>query len=614
MSTLNFLRRIVRFLWHAVDNTRRVLHLFLLILIFALLGALFLPEVPVLPRSAALVLAPKGDVVEELRGDPVDRAFEERTGESEPQARLKDLIDSVRHARDDSRISALVLDLSDMRSVGLSKLQEVAREIDAFKESGKKVIAVGDYFTRNQYYLAAHAHEIYMHPMGIVYIDGYGRYRTFYKEAIDTLLIDWNVFREGTHKSYAEPYMRDDMSREDREASLVWLESLWSSYQEDVTNARELEEGSIAAYIDQFVPGMAEHGGNSATLALSAGLVDALHDRDEMRAQLIEIAGEDKKSHSFKQVNHETYIRAVRALGSEENDQNVGVIIASGSIVSGNRAPGTIGGESTAKLIRDARFDDSVKSVVLRVDSGGGEVFASEIIRRELEMLQLSGKPLVVSMSSVAASGGYWISMGADEIWASPSTLTGSIGVVAMFPTFQRSLDRLGVHVDGVGTSWLAGQFRFDTELSEEARQMINLGIRQAYEEFITRVAESRNQAVEDIDRIAQGRVWSGADAQKLGLVDQLGSLEEAIEAAADRAGIAEEYGVRYIERELSFSEALALRFAGRTYAWLSRLGVFSQPASPLQQALKLLREDIVQLVALGDPRSLYAYCFCSVD
>ncbi len=614
MSVTNFLGGVIRFVWSIIDAARRVLHLVLLLIIFGILAALFLPEVPVLPRSAALVLAPRGDVVEQLRGDPVDRAFEELTGESEPQSRLKDLIDSVRHGRDDDRITVLVLDLGHMRSVGLSKLQELAAEILAFRESGKKVIAIGDYFDRNQYYLAAHADEIFMHPMGIVFIDGYGYFRTFYKSAIDTLKIDWNVFRAGTHKSYGDPFTRDSMSDEDRESSLAWLRVLWETYQADISRVRELEPDAIASYTDGFAAGMTAYRGDSGLFAMEAGLVDALYDHDEMRAQLIEIAGEDDDTHSFKQVDYKTYINAIRAVESEENDENVGVIIASGPIVSGERPPGTIGADSTARLIRDARYDDDIRSVVLRIDSGGGEVFASEIIRRELELLRLSGKPLLVSMSSVAASGAYWISIPADEIWASATTLTGSIGVVATLPTIERSLDTLGIHVDGVGTTSLSGQFRLETSLSDEAREIVTASIRNTYEEFITRVAEARDQPVDDIDNIAQGQVWSGYDAHKLGLVDQLGTLSQAIQAAADRAGIGDEYGVRYIERELSFSEALAMRFAGKAQAMLRRLGVTFDGLLPLRGTLGYLRYELKELMSVRDPLKVYSYCFCSVD
>ena len=614
---MNVLRKI----WRALDGVRKVLHLLVLLVLTVIVLALLAPDEPRIPRDAALILAPEGALVEQLSGDPVSRAIARARGIPQREVLVNDLIEVIREAADDDRIRVLVLQLDGLSGAGLSKLQELADEIILFKASGKPVIAVGDGFTRNQYYLAAHADDIYMHPMGFVYIDGYSRFSPYYKSAIDSLSIDFNVWTVGEYKSFVEPITRDDMSDEDREASGQYLGALWDAYQADVTAARELRTTAFQQYADTATDLLTEANGDTARMALDYGLVDELLPRDGINARLKALVvdsdeednGDDDGADDYPRIGHEAYLRVLRGEASDPSaEDSVGVVVASGIILDGTQPPGTVGGDSTARLIRRATANERIKALVLRVDSPGGSAFASEVVLRELEVFQESGRPLVASMGSVAASGGYWISMSADEIWASPTTLTGSIGIGATFPTFQRSLDRLGIHVDGVGTTALAGQLDPLRELGPDIVAIIGQSIQYGYDQFVGKVASHRDQSVEEIDGVARGRVWIATDARDRGLIDNLGNLSDAIASAAGLAGLEEDgYRIEYLEKELDFSERIALELA-QVFAPLVRaLGV--EPAVPLelQWLVDVAVEPFRLLERLNDPRDLYAYCFC---
>ncbi len=614
---MNVLRKI----WRALDGVRKVLHLLVLLVLTIIVLALLAPDEPRIPRDAALILAPEGALVEQLSGDPVSRAIARARGIPQREVLVNDLIEVIREAADDDRIRVLVLQLDGLSGAGLSKLQELADEIILFKASGKPVIAVGDGFTRNQYYLAAHADDIYMHPMGFVYIDGYSRFSPYYKSAIDSLSIDFNVWTVGEYKSFVEPITRDDMSDEDREASGQYLGALWDAYQADVTAARELRTTAFQQYADTATDLLTEANGDTARMALDYGLVDELLPRDGINARLKALVvdsdeednGDDDGADDYPRIGHEAYLRVLRGEASDPSaEDSVGVVVASGIILDGTQPPGTVGGDSTARLIRRATANERIKALVLRVDSPGGSAFASEVVLRELEVFQESGRPLVASMGSVAASGGYWISMSADEIWASPTTLTGSIGIGATFPTFQRSLDRLGIHVDGVGTTALAGQLDPLRELGPDIVAIIGQSIQYGYDQFVGKVASHRDQSVEEIDGVARGRVWIATDARDRGLIDNLGNLSDAIASAAGLAGLEEDgYRIEYLEKELDFSERIALELA-QVFAPLVRaLGV--EPVVPLelQWLVDVAVEPFRLLERLNDPRDLYAYCFC---
>jgi protease-4 len=608
--------RLLGWLWSGLDGLRKVLHLVLLLILFAAIFSLFSRPMPLVPKNAALVIAPAGQIVEQYTGDPLERAIGETLRSAPNETLLRDLVDAIEAAGEDERISSLYLDLSDMGRAGLPKLREIAAAIDSFRESGKPVIAYGDFFGQGQYYVAAHADQLYLDPHGIAYIDGFANYGVFLKDALDKLAVDWNVFRVGEYKSAVETYTRNDMSPAEREESLVWLESIWGTYKDDVAAARGFEPMVLQAYADDVVERLRASGGDLAKMALDAGLVNGLKGRFDVETQLAEITGEDEDTNSYIGVDHRAYLshlRSTEALSTHAGDK-VAFIVASGEIVPGDQPPGMIGSDTLAWQLREARFDDSIKAVVLRIDSPGGSTFASEIIRREVEALREAGKPVVASMSSLAASGGYYIAMDADRILAGDATLTGSIGVFAMLPTFERSLEKLGVHVDGVGTTALSGELSPQKTMGETGREVLQQSVEYEYEQFIARVAKARNKTVAEIDAVARGRVWSGRNAEQLGLVDGLGGYRDAIATAAELAGLGDDYEVDYFDADVGLTEALGFRLrahlAGRLHALLPTNSVAHLPV-----AVELLAEEVQRLGRLSDPRHIYAYCFaCSVD
>jgi protease IV len=606
------MKRFFALLWRILDGVRKVLHLLLLLAIFAVVLAALHSAVPIVPSTAALLIAPEGELVEQLAGEPLQRVFGQAAGEPAPETLLKDVTDAIEAAKTDARIKLIVLDVGSLSGSGLSKLQEVGAALRDFRAGGKRVVAIGDYYDQSQYYLAAHANEVYLDPLGLVYIHGFGYYRTFLKDAVDKLAVDINVFRVGTYKSYTDQFTRSEMSATEREESSVWLNALWTAYQQDITRARSLPATALSDYVTEAPTALAAVNGDTAQLALQRGLVTALKSRRQVGDELKSIVGEDDSSHSFNSIEMEPYLLAVRAKGALKSkaEDKVGVVVAAGDILDGHQPPGSVGGESTAEQLRAARFDDDVKAVVLRVDSPGGSMFASEQILREVKALRDKGKPVVASMSTLAASGGYYISAAANQIYASPTTLTGSIGVFAVVPTFQRTLEKLGVKVDGFGTTPLAGDLRLDRPLGDAGRQLLQSSVEHSYREFLKRVGAGRKKSVDEVDKIAQGRVWAGADAERLGLVDHLGGLHDAIEGAAKLADIGGAYDVKYIEPELSLREQLMMQLRARVTRMGTGLGLLPS-RSPLARAMDPILEEATRLARFNDPRGLYAYCFC---
>lgn len=525
-------------------------------------------------------------------------------------------MDAIESAADDDRISALYLDLGGMDGGGLAKLREVASAIEDFRAAGKPVIAYGDYYEQGQYYLASRADEIYLDPMGAAYVDGYANYNLFFKDALDKLSVDVNVFRVGQFKSAVEPFSRNDMSPQDREESLSWLGAVWGVYKGDVAEARDFEADRLQNYADQSATLLRKADGDLAKMALDAGLVTGLKGRFEVEERLAEITGPDEDAHSYVGVDVDSYLAN---LDSEQalttrSKRKIAFIVAQGDIVPGEEAPGMIGADTLAQQLRDARFDKDVKAVVLRIDSPGGSVYASEVIRREVEALRTSGKPVVASMSSLAASGGYYIAMDANRIIASPATLTGSIGIFFMMPTFQRSLERIGVHSDGVGTTALAGEFALERSLGDISKDILQQTIDRGYKDFVGHVARARKMAPEAVEAVAQGRVWAGEDAKRLGLVDELGTYDDAITAAAELAKLGEDYDVEYYDQDVGIGEALGLRMqvaVARIIAPL--LPTTSLPVLP--KVLAPLAAEIDRFARLRDPAHVYAYCLgCRFD
>ena len=612
MSVGSALRGFFGLVWRILEGVRRVLHLLLLLVIFGFILAALHSSMPIVPHSAALVLHPEGELVEQLAVDPVRRAFGQASGGPAPETLLKDVIDAIAAAKSDPRIKLIVLDLGSLEPSGLSKLQEIGAALRDFRAGGKRVVVGADSLDQTQYYLAAQAGEVYLDPMGFVNIDGFSYYRMYLKDAIDKLGVDVNVFRAGTYKSYTDQFSRSDMSPSEREESSVWLEALWAAYQQDVTRARSLPGGALKAFVADEPAALAAVKGDAAKLALQRGLVTALKSRRQMADELKVLVGEDTDTHAFNAIGMNQYLASVRSkhVLRAKFDARVGIVVAAGEILDGHQPPGTIGGESTADLLRQARYENAVKAVVLRVDSPGGSMFASEQILREVQSLRKAGKPVVVSMSTYAASGGYYIAAAANQIFASPTTLTGSIGVFSVVPTFQKSLEKLGVKVDGIGTTPLAGEMRLDRTLSPAGREILQTSVDHAYGEFLRRVGEGRKKSVEEVDKIAQGRVWAGVDAQRIGLVDHLGGLKDATEAAAKLAELGSDDDVDYIQPDMSLREELLMQLRSETLRMGQLAGVIPAP-SALDRLLDPVLAQALDIARLNDPRGLYAYCWC---
>ena len=507
----NVFLRLFSALWAGVDGVRKVLHLIVLLVIFMLVLGVLASTSPTLPTNAALVISPYGALVEQLEGDPFDRALAELIDDATPQTLVRDIVDGLGFAKDDPAIEGVVLELGALSGGGMSKLQRIADAMIEFQESGKPIVATANFYSQGGYYLAAHADEVIMHPDGMFLPTGFEMFQNYFKDAIDTLKIDWNIFRVGTHKSAVEPFERSDMSALDRESRTRLVKQLWASYEKGVTSARELEDGAVTAFANDFLAHIDAGNVKPSQAALEQGFVDKLYTANELRQRVLEFAADaDDSERGYAAVSLGDYLAHSRLLAPlPVKTRNVAVVVASGEILDGAQPPGLIGGESTARLLRDARNDDSVAAVVLLVDSPGGSSFASEQILNEVEALRAAGKPVVASMSSLAASGGYWISMAADRIVASESTITGSIGIFGMFPTFHRSLDALGIATDGVGTTRWAGQFRPDREMSADARRLIQALIDTGYDEFIGKVALHREL---DIFHRRRHRTGSGLD------------------------------------------------------------------------------------------------------
>jgi protease-4 len=610
----NPLVRILAGIWGGIDATRKLaVNLLFIAIVVALIALVLQSDEPDIADGSALVVAPKGRLVEQLTATSIERMIDEARGTAAPETLLKDVLDAITEAKDDKKIGALVLDLRSFGGAHMTKLQDVGAAIEDFKASGKTVVAVADGYAQDGYYLAAHADEILMHEMGFVILEGFGRYKMYYKEGIDKLGLDVHVFRVGEYKSYVEPYLRNDMSPEAKEANLEWMGDLWGIYLDEVAAARGMTAEKLNEYAQDVARIMAEVDGDTAQAALDYGLIDDALTRVEMRQRLIELVGEDEDSHSFNQVAFTDYLKTIDddRFGRDAKGDMVAVVVARGSILDGSQPAGTIGGDSTGALIRQARHDDDVKAIVLRVDSGGGSAFASEVIRRECEAARADGKPVIASMGSVAASGGYWISTSSDQIWAHPTTITGSIGILGLFPTYQRPLaEHLGIRVDGVSTAPLAG-VRPDRELPPEIGETIQRLIDQGYREFLERVAASRGTTVEEIDPIARGRVWSGSDAYDLGLVDHLGGLDDAIAAAAELAELDDDYAVRYIEKELEFKDKILEEMMAEA---VDVGGDEIVRPSHLSRTVGELERQLGALAAFNDPHHVYAWSEIETD
>jgi protease-4 len=601
-------------IWRLVDGARKVFLnlLFLAIVYFVVMAFIETGETLVIQSDTALVLRPYGDVVEEFTGTPFDVALQQVTEQDRNETRLRDMVDAIRRAKDDPRIVRLVIVPSNMWRIGMAALREVEAAVADFKSSGKPVVAIADNLSQQQYYLAAMADEIWLHPNGMIWIDGFAVYRQFYREGLEKLEVDVNLFRVGEYKSAMEPYIRDDMSPEARESNLYWIGGLWQQYLEGISGNRGVPLQDLSAAVNDFANRLEAADGDFARLAEELGLVDRLISRPEALLALAAAGAPGEGSEGFRQVHFENYLALTDLQHFPGSARKIAVVVAEGEIVRGRQPPGVIGAETVGDRLKALAENRNVAAVVVRINSPGGEVFAAERIRREIQALRELGKTVVVSMGDVAASGGYWIAMAADEVWASPSTITGSIGVYGIIPTFEKPLEKLGIHTDGVGTTPLAGKLRMDRKLDPDLRRIFQIATEKTYRDFVRLVADARQMSAEDVDRVAQGRVWNGAQAKERGLVDQTGTLSEAIDAAARIAGLGMDFDVLYEERELSTFEELLIQITGGAMAKLGWAG--SNGLNLRNTLLENLLEDLRTLSRNAGEFTVAAHCLCRVE
>ncbi len=605
--------------WGWVDGSRRfAFNLLWLIIVIAVVVALFKGGAPDLKPQTTLVLNLEGRLVEQRSGTPSERLSKEVQGESTDQTQLRDVLKVLEHAAKDERIAQVLLDFSGFNGGGQASLHEVAAAIERFKASGKRVVAYSDGYDQRSYQLAARANEVYMHPMGAVLLEGFGRYRNYYKDLFERIGVDANVVRAGKYKNFGEPYFANGPSPATIESEGYLYGALWSRYMEGVEAARKLEKGAVTTYIETLADRLVALKGNTGQLAVEAKLVDGLKERDEVRALITEKGAKDDKGTSFRRIDLKGYLAQIKPT-LPGPDKQVAVVVAEGNIVDGTASPGTIGGDSTAALVRRAREDEQVAAVVLRVNSPGGSAFASEIIRRELELTRKAGKPVVVSMGDVAASGGYWISMSADEVIAEPSTVTGSIGVFGMLPNATKALDKISLHTGGYGTTWLVGAGDPRLPLDPRVKQAVQAAIEGIYTDFTGRAAKARNTTPEAIDAVAQGRVWTGQQALDRKLIDRVGSFQDAVASAAKKAKLEGTPTLKYIEKERSRSEQLienlfsthapALGAAIKQAIGLPQLPA---PLTEAQQELGWLMQVNLQNANRGPlPMAAHVHCLC---
>jgi protease-4 len=588
-------------------------HLLLLLVFLILLYFIFGGQTISIKDQTALVIAPKGFVVDQYSGDPTSQAIDNIRGTDIPETRVRDLLRAIDLAADDAQISALVLNPDYMWGAGLANLREIEYAIDQFREkSNKPVIAMATNLSQAQYYFASLADEILMDPQGFLFLQGFGSFRNYFKDGLDKLGVDVHLFKVGEYKSAAEPYVRNDMSQEAKEAGLHFMNDLWQTYMTGVAKRRGLTVENIEEIVDQQAKRLMEKNGSVADMAVDSGLVDRIMKQSFMHKRIAEVSSFDDDNNHFRGIEFEDYL-SMKATSIQTSTQHIAVVVAEGTILGGEQPPGSIGGASTSALLEQARLDQSVKAVVLRVNSPGGGVYPSEQIRRQVDALKVAGKPVVVSMGNVAASGGYWISMTADSIWADEATITGSIGIYGLLMTYPELFNKLGISTDGIGTTKWVGAFNPDKDLDPEFADLIQSNIEYGYQQFIGSVAAARHLDLDMVDRIARGRVWTAKQAHDLGLVDNLGGIQQAIEDAATLANLGENFQLVWVEEHLSFSEQLFVDMMAKASEHIDLSG--NNSSLKIQKLLQPFTAELSLLIDAkpGEVQQM-AHCMCELN
>ena len=604
------IRKFFRLIGKVVSAIRYMISLVIVLFFIAIVAGVFVDDLQPMPERGALYLAPSGTLVDQRSYiDPVSEIFSQ-PGQRDTETLVRDIVQALDHAQYDERITHVLLDTNYMAGGSIAKLEEISGALQRFKQSGKPIIAIGDNFSQSQYFLAAHADEIILNPLGSVMLTGFGSYSSYFKEALDKLKINVHVFRVGKYKSAVEPFLGKGMSDEARADRLELVDSLWQFYTSRVEQLRGLPTGALNDLANNMHLRLAEENGDIAALALQQGLIDRIATRSETRAHLLQIL--PNSNGDFDSVPMAAYLNHMKLSSLKTVNKGrpeIAVVVASGSIIDGNQPEGTIGGDTLAEMFASIEEDDQVKAVVLRVDSPGGSAFASDVIRDSIASLRKNNIPVVVSMGSYAASGGYWIATESDKILALSTTITGSIGVFGVIPTFEDSLSAMGIYSDGVGTTNIAGMLQLNRAMTPEAKMIMQSGVEHVYTRFLTLVADARESTPSAIHEIAQGRVWTGKKALELGLVDELGDLNDAIASAATLAGVSD-YKIDYRRKPLSFMEQLMMEISGNMNAAVSAMGLQNWLPISLQHQLA---STLNPLQFMGnhssDPNHVYLYC-----
>jgi len=603
------IRRIFRFIGSVVSAIRYMISLVVVLFFIAIVAGMFVDDIQPMPERGALYLAPSGTLVDQRSYiDPVSEIFAQ-PGQRDTETLVRDLVLSLEQAQYDERITHVLLDTNYMAGGSIAKLEEISGALQRFKQSGKPIIAIGDNFSQSQYFLAAHADEIIMNPLGRVMLTGFGSYSSYYKEALDKLKINVHVFRVGKYKSAVEPFLGKGMSDEARVDRRDLVDSLWQFYTSRVEQLRGLPNGALNDLANNMHLRLAEENGDIAALALQQGLIDRIATRSETKAHLLEIL--PHSNGEFDSVPMAAYLNHIKLSSLKavnKGKAEIAVVVASGSIIDGNQPEGTIGGDTLAEMFAAIEEEDQVKAVVLRVDSPGGSAFASDVIRDSIASLRKKNIPVVISMGSYAASGGYWIATESDKILALSTTITGSIGVFGVIPTFEDSLSAMGVYSDGVGTTNIAGMLQLSRAMTPEAKMIMQSGVDHVYTRFLTLVADARESTPNAIHEIAQGRAWTGKKALELGLVDELGDLNDAIASAATLAGVSD-YKIDYRRKPLSFMEQVMMEISGNVNAAVGAMALQSWLPVSLQRQLVSALKPLQFMDTLSDPNHVYLYC-----
>ena len=600
-------RRFFRFVGWIASGIRTLFSLIFVVFFGFVVTGMFADGIQSIPEKGALYLAPSGVLVDQKSYvDPVGQ-FMGQANSGDAETLVRDIIEALDRARYDSRITHLLLDTDYMSGGGISKLEEIGAAFSRFKDSGKPMIAVGDNFNQQQYFLAAHADEIIVNPFGGVTITGFGAYNSYFKDALDKLKINMHIFRVGKYKSAIEPFIGNSMSAEAKEETQELIDSLWQFYTSKLEKLRHLPNGTIDDFASNLHLKITAAEGDSAALAKQEGLVDRVATRSQIVAYLNQVL--PSTDGKFDSTNMRAYLNNSRhASGSTANKSKIALVVAKGTILDGDQPEGSIGGDTLAGIFADLRDDDDVKAAVLRIDSGGGSAFASDVIRDAISATQNQGIPVVVSMGSYAASGGYWIAAEADQVLAMSTTLTGSIGVFGVIPTAEDSLAALGIYSDGVGTTDISGMMQLDRPMTPQAEMIFQAGVDNIYTRFITLIADARESTPAAVHEIGQGRVWTGEKALELGLVDQLGDLNEAIIVAAKLAKVSD-YDVDYRRKPMTLYEQFFIQLNSNVRAFMAGFGVQGLLPTVLHRQAELILKPLHVLDTLNDPKGLYLYC-----